>query len=167
MIKYTKVRKVNSPERANGNDSWIDLFLPDEAGTISILPGENIKIPMWIKVILPEWYDLTFVNKSGIASSTWLITWACLIDNWYRGELIVNLINTSKYQADLRAWQKVIQAVIRKVEYDEIEEIDNDEYIADTIIEEWRGDWWFGSSWLEKKKPTKKKKDEYKNPVFK
>ena len=124
-MKFIKTRdNVISPERAHENDSWIDFFLPEE---IIIMPWDNVKIPLGIKVKLPEGFDLTFVNKSWIASSTWVIVWACLVDNWYRGELILNLINTSKYQANFVAGQKIAQGVIRKVSLfapDELSELE-------------------------------------------
>jgi dUTPase len=147
-MKFTKIREVRSPERANHNDSWIDFYIPKELWQLRILPWENIKIPLWVKILLPEWFDFTFVNKSGIASKTWLITWACLVDNWYRWELVLNLINTSKFEVKLQQEQKIIQWVIRKVDYMLPEEIYEDEYIADTILEGWRWDWGFWSTWL-------------------
>lgn len=162
MFKYKKIRDVKSPERANHNDSGIDFYIPnglwfitkiswwkkikEEYFNISpfeewylIKAWERVLIPLWIKMELPEWYDLTFVNKSWIATNTWLIVWACLIDNWYRGELIVNLINTSNENVVIREWQKIIQWVIRNVALFEPIEEDIEE---DT--ERWEG--WFWSS---------------------
>jgi len=155
-MKYVKVRDVKSPIRANINDSWIDFFIP-EGEKISILAGDNVKIPLGVKILLDEWNDFTFVNKSGIASKTWLITGACLVDNGYRWELVLNLINTSKFQVDLMPWQKIIQWVIRKVNCPIPEEIDNDEYIADTISEEGRWEGWFWSTGLFSKEKKWKK----------
>jgi len=147
MMKYTKIRDVKSPAKWHPTDTWWDFFIPQEAWLIQVLPWENIKIPLWIKIILPEWYDFTFVNKSWIASKTGLILWACLVDNWYRWELIVNLINTSKWEVRLKGWQKIVQGVIREVNYMLPEEIDNDEYIADVKSEEiWRWEWGFWST---------------------
>jgi len=149
MLKYTKIRDVKCPERWHSNDSGIDFFIPEEAWLIQILPWQNIKIPLWIKILMPIWYDFTFVNKSGIASKTWLITWACLVDNWYRWELVLNLINTTKYEAVVKWWTKIVQGVIRKCEYLMPEEIDNDEWYCETNTEgeEERGEGAFGSTW--------------------
>ena len=145
MMKWTKTRNVSSPERANGDDSWIDFFIPNEAGTIQIMTGENVLIPLGIKLLLPEWYDFTFVNKSWITSKTWLITWACLVDNWYRGELVLNLINTSKFEVRVKGGQKIIQGVIREVSYMLPEEISEDEYVSVKKTEttgRWEGGYW-------------------------
>lgn len=141
MIKFKKVRDVKSPERAHSTDSGIDFYVPIWWWRL-ILWWENVIIPLWIVVELPKWFDLTFTNKSGIASKTWLITWACLIDNWYRGELALNLINTSKYSVEIKEWQKIIQGVIRAIEYFPLEEVVE----LGEITERWER--WFGSTWI-------------------
>ena len=132
------------------------IYLPEASITLAL--GASIfLVETWVITLLstrtfelyinfgerPSKY-FTFVNKSWIASITWLITGGCLVDNGYRWELILNLINTSKFQVDIKWWQKIIQWVVREVEYCIPEEIDNDEYIADTI----RGEGWFGSTWV-------------------
>ena len=142
-MKFIKVRKVKSPERGNRNDSWIDFFLPEEAWSLNIKAGDNIKIPLGVKIELPQGYDLTLTNKSGIASSTWLVTWACLVDNWYRGELVLNLINTSSNDVELKQEQKIVQGVIRRVDYMSPEEV---EAFDTGITSRWEG--WFGSTWI-------------------
>ena len=149
-MKFTKIRKVKSPVREFDNDSGIDFYIPEDFWKIKILPWDNITIPLWLKIILPEWKDLTFVNKSWIASKTWLIVWACLIDWWYRWELQVNLINTSKFEVELKKEQKIVQWVIRDVSYEQPEEIEEDDYFIATEDEEWkwRFDWWFWSTWI-------------------
>jgi dUTPase len=157
---YELTRNVKLPERANPTDSWIDFFIPDdlqefysfnsfwEKNTRDVInwelyinAWERILIPLGIKIQLDEWMDLTFVNKSWIASKTWLIVWACLIDNSYRWELMLNLISTRKDETFFKVWTKIIQWVIRKVEYvnPKIWEID---------INTDRWDWWFGSTWI-------------------
>lgn len=141
MIKFKKVRDVKSPERAHSTDSGIDFYVPIWWWRL-ILWWENVIIPLWIIVELPKGFDLTFTNKSGIASKTWLITWACLIDNWYRGELALNLINTSKYSVEIKEWQKIIQGVIRAIEYFPLEEVVK----LGEITERWK--WWFWSTWI-------------------
>ena len=141
-VEFIKLKEwITSPQRGHDTDSGIDFYNPKE---LTIYPWENIKINLWIKVNLPEWYDLTFINKSWIASKTWLITGGCLIDNWYTGELVVNLINTSKFEVLLLKGQKIIQGVIRAVEYPKFIEVkDFSEWEAQT-----RGEDWFWSTWL-------------------
>lgn len=138
---FEKIRDVKSPVRANDTDSWIDFFIPDDDIEIYIEPWQSCLIPLAIRVRLPEWYDMIFFNKSGIASKTWLIVWACVIDNWFRGELMLNLINTSKETRTLFAWQKIVQWVIRKCEY-----INPIEWNVDFDTSRWQ--WGFGSTGL-------------------
>jgi len=122
MIQYLKTRKVRSPQRMNDTDSGIDFFLPESWLPVSILPWENIVIPLWIKITLPKGYDMTFTNRSSIAVNKWLIVWACLIDGWYQWELVLNLINISKFEATLNEWDSIVQWVVRKIDLLSIEE---------------------------------------------
>lgn len=138
---FHKIRDVNNPNRANTQDSWIDFYTPNDMETLYIQPGQNVLIPLWVKIELNEWYDLTFFNKSGIASKTWLIVWACVIDNWYRWELILNLINTSSETRTILPWMKIVQWIIRKCEY-----ILPTEWIVNSITDRWEG--WFWSTWI-------------------
>lgn len=138
---FEKIREVKSPIRANPTDSWIDFFVPEDDIEIYIEPWQSCLIPLALKVELPIWYDLTFFNKSWIASKTWLIVGACVIDNWYRGELVLNLINTSNEMRTIVSWQKIVQWIIRKCEY-----LNPIEWIVMSVTE--RGEWWFGSTWL-------------------
>ncbi len=151
-----QIRDVNKPERANTTDSWIDFYIPNDLEEIishhwdilyedlwlfTIPAWYNVKIPLWIRIRLDEWYDLTFFNKSGIASQTWLIVGACVIDNWYRWELVLNLINTSKDNVTIQRWKKIVQGIIRKCEY-----VIPVEWVIDDATDRWQ--WWFGSTGL-------------------
>lgn len=138
---FQKLRPVKSPQRANPTDSWIDFFVPDDDIEIYIEPWASILIPLALKVLLPEWYDLTFFNKSWIASKTWLIVWACVIDNWYRWELVLNLINTSNEMRTVFARQKIVQGIIRKCEY-----LNPIEWVINDTTDRW--EWGFWSTWL-------------------
>jgi len=154
---FEKIRNVRNPERANLNDSWIDFFIPEDLTNdwkwnmlpvdinwkhiIVIYPWESILIPLWIKVKLDYWTDLTFVNKSWIASKTWVIVWACLIDKGYIWELVLNLINTSVEVIEFKLWQKIVQWVIRNVNLSLPME-----WIVNDITERW--EWWFWSTWI-------------------
>lgn len=127
-MKFIKTRDVKSPERANSTDSGIDFYVPNDAPWMILKQGDNVKINMWVKVVVPKWYDLQFVNKSGIASKTGLIVWAQLVDRWYSWELVLNLIATSRTAVKVIAWMKIAQAVIRPVSLIEPKEVSELEY---------------------------------------
>lgn len=138
---FEKLRNVKSPERAHLRDSGIDFFIPDDLDPITIQPQERALIPLGIKVNIPLGSDMTFTNKSGIASKTGLIVGACLIDNEYRGELILNLINTSNEMVVITPWQKIVQGVLRTVQYF----MPTEGQVSNTTE---RGEGWFWSTWL-------------------
>ena len=156
---FEKLRDVKSPIRAYPSDGGIDFYIPDDLkfievksdranteipslwGEFEIKAWDRILIPLGVKIKLPIWTDLTFVNKSWIAVKTWLIVWACLIDNSYRGELQLNLINTNPYSVFIKNWQKIIQWVIRSVNLSTPVE-----WKITDKTERWEG--WFWSTWI-------------------
>lgn len=161
---YERVRDVEKPARAHSTDSWIDFYVPYWLWFITVVcsdevrmkrfavnnewkleyeikPWESVKIPLWIRVKLDYWKDLTFVNRSWIASKRSLVVWACLIDNPYRWELELNLINVWTEPRIIREWEKIIQGVIRDVLY-----TNPTEWVINDVTE--RGDWAFGSTWV-------------------
>ena len=67
-IKFTKVRDVKSPCRANPGDAGIDIYVPSDFKPKQLDHGDSILIPAGIKVEVPIGYALIFHNKSGIAA---------------------------------------------------------------------------------------------------
>lgn len=147
-VKFQKIRDVNSPVRWNKFDSGIDFYVPNDADGIEIEPGHSVIIPLWIKIQLPDpssvkgsyTYDMVFHNRSSIASKRGLIVWAHVIDNWYRWELMVNLINTSNFIVEIEPWEKIVQWIIRRVEIPEFIEVEE----IDESTDRWAG--WFWST---------------------
>ena len=48
-MKFSKIRKVKSPNRANDVDAGIDLFVPEDQKTITLKPQESCVIPAGVK----------------------------------------------------------------------------------------------------------------------
>ena len=160
-MKFIKTKDVKSPERAHLEDSGIDFFIPNWWQRV-LLPKRRAVIQLWIKTILPKWCDLQFVDKSGLASKFWITILWWLIDNWYIWELAVVVYNTWEDPYLLRGGDKIVQGVIRNINCSFPEEIDEDEFFAETDfpkgkqgimdrgmygVQRWEG--WFGSTWLE------------------
>ena len=135
------------PCRAHNTDSGIDFFIPNCFEEWELAAGEIILIDLGVKIILPKWYDLQLIDKSWVSSKTGLSVLGGLIDNWYRGELKVCLVNTSNKVATLSPWMKIVQGVVRAVNYCEIEEVD-----LFTEEQTQRGEGGFGSTGLFDKK---------------
>lgn len=122
-MKIFKVSEVKTPQRAHSTDSWIDFFVP-EGVSLNIEPKGSITFRLGVKVVIPDWMDLVFHNRSSIASNNWVILWACVVDNGYTWELILNLINTSWREFRINWGDKIVQWVLRRVELNEVEEVD-------------------------------------------
>lgn len=166
MMKFIKVRDVQSPQRANATDSGLDFFvprdlrevqitwyesgpklhqLPDETPII-LMPNEGVLIPSWISTIIEPGYDLVFENKSWVSVKKHLIIGAKVVDSSYRGEIHLHLINVGKDIQTVKLGEKLAQGILRKVELATPEEITEDEFNAESETE--RGSGWFWSTWI-------------------
>jgi len=163
-MKMTIVRDVIPPNRAHkGEDAGLDFYTPrfkesflsdmkeknpgltynESNKTFVIEPGGRILIPSGVKVIVPDNHALVAFNKSGIASKLGLVIGACVVDVGYRGEIHINLINTSNDPVIISEDMKVVQFILMPVNLIEPEFIHNEYY--DNYISH-RGDGAFGST---------------------
>jgi dUTP pyrophosphatase len=151
-LKICRVRNVKLPTRATSGSCGYDLYIPQDLvrldfnkmaeiikidpriefdyntgylKNIFIAPGEEVLIPSGIKVKVPEGYTLKIENKSSIATVKDLIVGACIIDQDYEGEVLINLHNVSnKKVAVLQPNDKMCQMVLYKINTPEIEEVE-------------------------------------------
>lgn len=110
----------------------------------------GVLIPSGLKVLLPEGeenytYEMVLYNKSGVSVKHNLLVWANVIDNDYRGEFNIHLINCSNEDVYLEFGQKIVQWIIRRVYLEQPEEISFETYESHSNTE--RGEGWFGSTW--------------------
>ncbi|PLX21311.1 dUTP diphosphatase [Candidatus Parcubacteria bacterium] len=127
--KYSlKVEKVfdnaKLPTKGYLHDAGFDLY---SAETKTIYPGERSIVRTGIKIALPVGYAGLIWDKSGIAKSG-LNTMGGVIDAGFRGEITINIYNTSKDIYTIETGQKIAQIIIQKIESPIIEEskIDDD-----------------------------------------
>ena len=118
--------------------------------TIRIPAGYGVLIPSWLKILLEEWdenytYEMVLYNKSGVAVKYNLLVGANVIDNDYRWEFNIHLINCSTEDVVLEFGQKIVQWIIRRVYLEQPEEIAFETYESNSNTE--RGEGWFGSTW--------------------
>jgi dUTP pyrophosphatase len=107
------------PQRANPNDSGMDFFSPID---FAIAPKSDFLLPLGLKVKLPVGMDLVFENKSGRSTKNKLVRGACVVDEGYRGEVHAHLFNLGRKKVVIKAGEKIIQGIIRRVEFPEIVE---------------------------------------------
>jgi len=163
MLRYSKVREVKSPNRANPTDAGMDMFVPvvddkfkaDFAeknecanvliieGAIYLAPHGRACIPSGCHFDIEEGYALIANNKSGIATKLGLVYGAAVCDSDYQGEVHISLINTTNKTIKLSESQKIIQFLYMPIRTDIPEEVPfEDLYIEETE----RGEDGFGST---------------------
>jgi dUTP pyrophosphatase len=81
------------PRRAYPGDAGIDLAACER---VELGPGERALVPTGLAVAIPEGYAGYVQPRSGLASKHGIsiVNAPGLVDSGYRGELLVNLLNT-------------------------------------------------------------------------
>jgi dUTP pyrophosphatase len=127
------------PTRAYAGDAGIDLAACER---VELAPGERALVPTGLAVAIPAGYAGYVQPRSGLATKHGIsiVNTPGLVDSGYRGELLVNLLNTDPREAfvvepGMRIAQLVVLAV-PEVEPVEVEELPDSD----------RGDRGFGSS---------------------
>jgi dUTP pyrophosphatase len=127
------------PTRAYVGDAGIDLAACDR---VELAPGERALVSTGLAVAIPAGYAGYVQPRSGLATKHGIsiVNTPGLVDSGYRGELLVNLLNTDPREAfvvepGMRIAQLVVLAV-PDVEPVEVDELPDSE----------RGDRGFGSS---------------------
>jgi dUTP pyrophosphatase len=144
ILKYSKIRDVKSPSIGSEHSVGIDVFIPDEFGSIVFPPKRSIMVPTGLKFNIPHGYALIFYNKSGIAAKKNLILGACVIDSDYQGEVVVNLHNIGEHPVTLSAGDPISQLLIKQViKMNLVEEEDPSKLYTETTQ---RGEGGFGST---------------------
>lgn len=111
-IVYEKIRDVKIPAYSSDGAAALDFFIPNDIiwETKTIRQGESVLIPSGIKILLPPNICLIALNKSGLGSKG-LNVGACLIDPDYRGEIHLNVFNTSYTELTIYRGEKLVQFI--------------------------------------------------------
>lgn len=128
------------PQYAHESDAGLDLFSIDE---LEINPGESQLIHTGISIELPEQTEAQIRPRSGLALNhkITVLNAPGTIDEGYRGEIKVILINHGQNLFKVTRGMKIAQMVIAPVIRVEIEEIK-------MLSSSSRGDNGFGSTGL-------------------
>ncbi len=135
-----KVKKLDPeailPSYAHPGDAGLDVYSNE---TITIKPGEAVKVKTGISFEIPDGYVGLMWDKSGIAFNHKLKTLSGVIDSGYRGESLVSVINIGTEAYTVEKGHKIVQMLIQKVERVEVVQADE---LSDTS----RGTGGFGST---------------------
>jgi dUTP pyrophosphatase len=127
------------PRRAYAGDAGIDLAACER---LELAPGERALVPTGLAVAIPDGYAGYVQPRSGLASKHGIsiVNSPGLVDAGYRGELLVNLLNTDAHKSFVvEPGMRIAQLVV--LEIPEVEPVEVDE-----LPESERGVRGFGSS---------------------
>ena len=127
------------PGRAYSGDAGLDL---SSCERVELAPGERALVPTGLAVAIPEGYAGFVQPRSGLAAKHGIsiVNTPGLVDSGYRGELLVNLVNTDKRESfTIEAGMRIAQLVILPIPELELVEVEE-------LPESERGVRGFGSS---------------------
>jgi dUTP pyrophosphatase len=148
-----KVKKMHRdsllPTRGSDKAAGYDVYayVPDETfddGTvikkeIVIDPKQRKLVGTGLMVIVPEGHYGRVAPRSGLAVKKCVDVAAGVVDEDYRGELKVVLVNNGNYPFVVRTGDKIAQLICERISYPSIEQIE-------TVDETKRGTGGFGST---------------------
>ena len=127
------------PTRAHDGDAGLDLCSLE---AVTLEPGQRARVATGLAIELPDGHAGLIIPRSGLAAKHGIsiVNSPGLIDQGYRGELQVLLLNTdSSLAVTLDAGERIAQLVVVAVAALTPREVD-------TFSESSRGDQGFGSS---------------------
>jgi dUTP pyrophosphatase len=127
------------PGRAYSGDAGLDL---SSCERVELAPGERALVPTGLAVAIPDGYAGFVQPRSGLATKHGIsiVNTPGLVDSGYRGELLVNLVNTDKRDSFVvEPGMRIAQLVILPIPELELVEVDE-------LPESERGVRGFGSS---------------------
>ncbi len=124
------------PQRANETDAGYDLCSVE---SYLLEPWERKVFLTNISMAIPVWYYGRVAPRSWLAVKYGLDVLAWVVDAWYRWDIWVVLLNTSKEAFSITTGMKIAQIIIEK--YYDVQFIE-----TDNLEESTRGEWWWGSS---------------------
>jgi dUTP pyrophosphatase len=137
------IRRVRAnavvPARAYAGDAGLDLSACER---VELAPGERALVPTGLAVAIPEGHAGFVQPRSGLAAKHGIsiVNTPGLVDAGYRGELLVNLVNTDRSETFvIEEGMRIAQLVI--LELPEVELVE-----VDALPESERGVRGFGSS---------------------
>lgn len=137
IIKFKKLNpEAILPKFALEGDAGMDIFSAEE---YILKPGERYVFSTGISSELPEGYFIRFAPKSGLAVKSGVDVLAGVVDNGYRGEWMVILVNLGSEPKEFKKGDKLCQAILQKIEAPRVEEVNN-------LSETKRGSGGFGST---------------------
>jgi len=130
VVKILNKSNNPNPEYAHETDSGVDIraFLDKP---LVLEPGERYAVPTGIYVELPENFEIQVRPRSGLAlkKGITVLNSPGTIDQTYRGEIKVILINLDKNRQIIEPGERIAQlvfATVEKIKFENVDEISED-----------------------------------------
>jgi dUTP diphosphatase len=112
------------PRRAYAGDAGIDLAACER---VELAPGERAVVPTGLAVAIPDGHAGYVQPRSGLAANHGIsiVNTPGLVDSGYRGELLVNLLNTDARESFVvEPGMRIAQLVVLEIPEVELVEVD-------------------------------------------
>ncbi|MDH3727464.1 MAG: dUTP diphosphatase [Myxococcales bacterium] len=131
------------PSYESSGAAGIDLAACLEA-PITVAPGGRARVPTGLRIALPHRHEGQVRPRSGLATrhGVTVLNAPGTIDEDYRGELQVLLVNHGPEPFTINHGDRVAQLVVAPVTYVEVEAVDDEAHLGSTE----RGEAGFGST---------------------
>ena len=103
------------PRYAHPGDAGVDLHARED---VSLAPGQRALVPTGVAIALPAGYAAFVHPRSGLAArhGISMVNAPGTIDAGYRGEILVNLLNTDNHEAfSISRGDRIAQLVVQPV----------------------------------------------------
>lgn len=143
-VKFKNESDNEDPKYAKEGDSGFDLRA-NLSGSITLGSLERVLVPTGLYFELPPNFELQVRPRSGLAAKNGVtvLNTPGTVDNLYRGELKVILVNLSKDEFTVNHGDRIAQAVISPVTNDNVLILNKVDEIS---LETDRGSGGFGST---------------------
>lgn len=119
-----KVKKLHQdaklPTHGHPGDAGMDFYALED---VVFPPGRQVKVHTGVAIEIPEGHVGLVWDKSYISFNLGLKAMGGVIDAGYRGEIIMNLLNTGDKEVIIEKGHKIAQMLIQKFEHCEIKEV--------------------------------------------
>ena len=127
-IKIKKIREdAILPTHGHPGDAGMDFYAVED---VLFAAGKQERVHTGIAVEIPEGHVGLIWDKSSISFNFGLKIMGGVIDSSYRGEIIMNLLNTSGGDVIIEKGHKIAQMIVQKFEHCDIVKVKE---LSDTV----------------------------------
>lgn len=122
ILKVKKLYKdAKLPTHGHPGDAGMDFYTTED---VTFHPHKQAHVHTGVAIEIPEGHVGLIWDKSSVSFNLGLKVMGGVIDASYRGEIIMNLLNTTNREVVIKKDHKVAQLIIQKFEHCDILEVE-------------------------------------------